>query len=73
FRYHGSSWTQKTYSSAHRQEYKGNAQTVLPGDVFEIEDFKMSQEHISILKGVAYGKLNSNLLIIERKKRLLKG
>ncbi|MDP0492716.1 MAG: hypothetical protein Q7K48_00145 [Fusobacterium sp. JB021] len=40
---------------------------------FEIEDFKMSQEHISILKGVAYGKLNSNLLIIERKKRLLKG
>lgn len=40
---------------------------------FEIEDFKMSEEHISLLKDVAYGKLNSNLLIIERKRRLLKG
>ncbi|MGO3801775.1 MAG: hypothetical protein ACTJGM_05185 [Fusobacterium sp.] len=40
---------------------------------FEIEDFKMSQEHISLLKNVASGKLNSNLLIIQRKKRLLKG
>lgn len=40
---------------------------------FEIENLEISQEHISLLKEVAYGKISSSLLIIERKKTLLKG